>query len=178
MLKSPTSSEEIQLMSLRVLQALCVSYGYKTNSQNQLLISKHGGLAILLDFTKRPNTSKFFQCQVYYTLSMVCLGNPSVRGEVLDQIEPIRLIKTMHGILTAPSLDNSGVFKSYEISNDDIEAIATPVTAGLIICGFCYQNEGSFCLNKFDFKKKKTLRLILFYLFRFRQENDRKLRKS
>lgn len=141
LLKSTNSTEEIRRVSLRVLESLCISYGYKNNSKNQLLISKNGGLPILNDFIKNPSISQSFKCQVYYTLSMISLSNVKMREELFKLIQPVVMIKEVRKILVTPIFEINNM-KRHEILNEEIDAIDQKVTAGLVVCCLCYQNEG------------------------------------
>ncbi len=66
----------------------------------------------------------------------------NLRNEVFAQIDSNKIIKAMRDLLISPVLIQNETLKSNEILNEDIESITIKVTAGLILCGFCYHNEG------------------------------------
>ena len=123
-------------MTLRVIEALCISYGYNHNSNNQSLFATQGGLIILLDFIRKGECTDEFKCRVYYTLSMVCFSNSKVTSELFKLVDRHELIIEMQELLTSAVPSNLD-------RNEEIDRIATQIEAGLVLCGFFYQNEGT-----------------------------------
>lgn len=123
-------------MSLRVIEALCISYGYKHNSNNQSLFSTQGGLTILLDFIRKEESSSEFKCHVYYTLSMICFSNSKVTSELFRLIDPHDLIMEMQQFLITSPIESDDKIA-------EMAGIDTQIEAGLVLCGFFYQSDGN-----------------------------------
>ena len=144
-----SSNEKIIFQSLKLLQDLCVTTGNVANFKNQQQICKVGGVVSLLDLiNQRKNVENKLKCEVYYTLSLICLNNSSTRKTVFKTLN-MDLISLITEIVSfiVPRSEQSDV--SYSDENLEIEDISLRLKAGLIICAFCYLNQNFF--NQFIF---------------------------
>ena len=111
-----------------------------------MLIAKQGGLTLLFDLIKKNNISNRLKCEIYYTLSMICLNNAK-NSEVLFEIIGMKKIindcrELWFSSARFQAVDNSASSKkNYRISDEEVEEITVQIIAGLAICGFGYRND-------------------------------------
>lgn len=141
LLKTINLDKEIEYMTLNVIECLCISYGLKTNSNNQLLLLKYDGLAILLDLLKRPNENDVTKSLLYYTLSILCYKNTKIIDELFAAIDPVQAIKELNELLVTSSPLKTDGKKDFGILKEDIDGINTQITAGVALCIFYQSSE-------------------------------------
>ena len=146
LLKSGNSNKEIEYMTMHVIEGLCISYGLKTNSNNQNLLVKYDCLTILLDLLKRPDENDFTQSLLYYTLSILCFKNTKLTYEVFALVDTVEVIKVLYELLIRSSPLQTDGKKNYGILQKDIDEISTQITAGLALCIFYQSNESNLIL--------------------------------
>jgi hypothetical protein len=129
---------------LKVIQSLCISCCYSNNVNNQTLINKQGGIILLLDILKKNNDSNILKSHVYYTLSMICLNNQKNCETLFAVLSPIFILNECRKMLITSKNDIdeiSSLNRTHKNLEEQVNELDIQITAGLALCGFCYQNN-------------------------------------